>query len=439
MAISTVLNRPLGRTEHIYWLLDQLYCLNFAVFAELEGSLNEDELQLALETVQQENPGLRTNIVVNRKGQPCFKAISAGERPLTLEVRALRNWRQAVEVQLMTPFNQVETPLARFLWFRGQGKKSVIAMIFHHSIADGKSGSRVMFDILRRATGEQIKFRSKPAHPSAQQLDLRQDRWFIARKYRELKFWLDRGKDALKFAVQLPEYDMEVRPEREIKILPVSLSQETTTALRTVCREQDTTIHGVLGAALLFAVNKEFDKVRSRYLGLNSLADLRSVLKGELSEEDLGLYIATLTTVHSLTKSPDFWGLAKEIPSQLQEIMGSGDANLINSIHTEMSLFKSDRNGAEKVQKIVALAPPSSMLTNIGRVEPVDLGADLRITSLAFSVSPPAHHPFCVTVNSYSGKMYINLAYDQCKFDDDRPRRVADNMLDQLQQVASAG
>ena len=80
MAMSTVLNRPLGRTEHIFWLLDQLYCLNFAVFAELEGSLNEDELQLAIETVQQENPGLRTNIVVNRKGQPCYKAITAGER-----------------------------------------------------------------------------------------------------------------------------------------------------------------------------------------------------------------------------------------------------------------------------------------------------------------------------------------------------------------------
>jgi NRPS condensation-like uncharacterized protein len=377
--------------------------------------------------------------VVNRKGQPCFKAISAGERPLTLEIRALRNWRQAVEVQLMTPFNQVETPLARFLWFRGQTKKSVIAMVFHHSIADGKSGAHVMFDILRRATGEEIKFRSKQAHPSAQQLDLIQDKWLIVRKFRELKFWLDRGKDALKFAVQIPDYDMEVTPARNIKILPISLSQETTAALQGVCRKQETTMHGVLGAALLFAINQEFEKVRSRYLGLNSLADLRSVLKGGLSEEDLGFYIATLITVHSLDKNPDFWELAKEIPSQLEEIMGSGDANLINSIHTEMSLFKSNRKGAQKMQKIVALAPPSSMLTNVGRLEPVDLGRGVRICSLAFSVSPPAQHPFCATVNSYGGKMYINLAYDQCKFDDDQPQRVAANMLGQLHQVASGG
>jgi hypothetical protein len=46
------LNRRLGRSEHIYWLLDQLYCLNFVVFAELEGILNEEDLQLALEIIQ---------------------------------------------------------------------------------------------------------------------------------------------------------------------------------------------------------------------------------------------------------------------------------------------------------------------------------------------------------------------------------------------------
>ena len=34
------MNRPLGPTEAIYYLLDQLYCLNFVVFAEVSGSLD---------------------------------------------------------------------------------------------------------------------------------------------------------------------------------------------------------------------------------------------------------------------------------------------------------------------------------------------------------------------------------------------------------------
>ena len=40
------LNRPLGPTEAIYCLLDQLYCLNFVVFAEVNGNLDAPGLSM---------------------------------------------------------------------------------------------------------------------------------------------------------------------------------------------------------------------------------------------------------------------------------------------------------------------------------------------------------------------------------------------------------
>ncbi len=179
MKTPAILNRRLGRTEHIYWLLDQLYCLNFLAVAELEGSLNSDDLQAALDIVQQENPTLRTQITTNRAGRPCFKSVSADEQPLILEIHGLRNWRQAIEAQLMTPFEYEEAPLARFLWFRGKGKKSVVAMVFHHSIADGKSGICVLLDVLRLAVGQDRTPHFKDAQPSSQQLDLIQKKGLL--------------------------------------------------------------------------------------------------------------------------------------------------------------------------------------------------------------------------------------------------------------------
>jgi NRPS condensation-like uncharacterized protein len=430
------LNRRLGRTEHIYWLLDQLYCLNFLVFAELEGSLNRDDLQTALDIVQQENPVLRAQIVIDKAGQPCFEPVSAAERPLRLEVHGLRNWRRNVEAQLVTPFEKLEAPLARVLWFRGKGKKSVVAMVFHHSIADGKSGASVLFDVLRRATGKDRRTHFKAAHPSSQQLDLIQDKGLVAGKLKELRFWLGKGRDVLKFPRQLPGYDMEPGDARKIKTIPFSISPEANTTLLANCRDRGTTMHGALGAALLLALNSEFEDVESRFLGLNSLADLRNVLKANLTEQDLGLYISTLTTVHWLDEEPDFWSLAREIPNRLKEIMNSGDANLINSIYTEIPLFTSDQSGARKVQKIVALAPPSSMLTNIGRITEVPLGKALRVRSLAFAVSPPAQHPICVTAASYGGQMYLNILYDQCKVADDQARRITENIQSKLLEQA---
>lgn len=436
MQTPAVLDRRLGRTESIYWLLDQLYCLNFVVFAELEGALNEHDLQDALDIAQQENPVLRSQIAIDDAGQPCFTPASAKERPLMLQPRGLRNWRRSIEAELVTPFAQNNAPLARLLWFQGAGKESVVAMIFHHSIADGKSGAHVLLDVLRRATAQDRNLHLKAAHPSSQQLDLIKDKGLAAGKLKEIKFWLGKGKDVLKFAEQLPGYDMQPRDTRKIKTLPFAIPSKTNAALLAVCRNRSTTIHGALGAALLFAINDEFEEEKARFLGLNSLADLRNVLKGNLSEQDLGLYIATLTTVHRLGKKPDFWHLAREIPSHLKAVMNSGDANLINGIYTEMPLFTSDKKGARRVQKIVALAPPSSMLTNIGRIKEVPLGETLRIRSLAFAVSPPAQQPICVTAASYGGQMYLNVLYDQCKLEDDQVRRIAENMMSSLLQEA---
>ena len=44
-----VIERPLGGTEKIYWLLDKLDCLNFAAYAELEGELDAATLQAEMQ------------------------------------------------------------------------------------------------------------------------------------------------------------------------------------------------------------------------------------------------------------------------------------------------------------------------------------------------------------------------------------------------------
>jgi len=430
------LNRRLGRSEHIYWLLDQLYCLNFVVFAELEGILNEEDLQLALEIIQLENPTLRTKITIDRAGRPCFKSVSADEWPLKLESHGFANWRETIESQLAAPFTQEEAPLARFLWFRGKGKKSVVAMVFHHSIADGRSGACALFDVLRHTVGQDQSIQLKEAQPSSQQLDLIQDKGLVAGKLKELKFWLDKGRESLKFREQLPGYDMGVGNAREIKIIPSSISPKTSRALLAVCRENNTTVHGALGAALLFAIFDEFEEEKSRYLGVNSLVDLRSKLKGGLTEQDLGLYISTVTTIHLLDEQPDFWRVAREIPEQLKGVMNSGDANLINGVYPETALFTPNKSGAKRLQKVVAMAPASSMLTNIGRVDVMPLGKDLRIKALSFAVSPPAQHPICMTTASYDGQIVVNVLYDQCKLSAKQAKRMTGNILSRLLQEA---
>ena len=160
------------------------------------------------------------------------------------------------------------------------------------------------------------------------------------------------------------------------------------------------------------------------------------MLSGKLSASDLGLYVATITTVHGLAAKPDFWHLAADIRGQLQQVLTSGDANLVHSVYREDSLLPMGRNRARLIQSSVALAPPSSMLTNIGKVDTPDLRNGARIQSLAFLVSPPPQHPVCVTAASHGGRLHLNLLYDRVKLDDAQAQRITNTLVGFLEAAA---
>jgi len=429
------IDRPLGSTETIYWLLDRLYCLNFVVYAELDGGLPRAGLEAALVAVQDENPLLRARIAVEG-GRTWFKPVTRKQAPLLPEARAMRNWRGAIERELQRPFAQEEAPLARFIWFEGNGGKAVAAMVFHHAIADGRSGATVMLDVLRRATHDPSPPVYKRANASSQSLDVIRQKTAVLSALQGVRFWLAKGKDALHFAQQLPGYDMKPSRETKIRIVALTVSESVASRLLGAARAHHTTVHGALGAAQILAINDQFERMAPRKLALNSLADLRGVLQGNLTEHDLGLYITTLCTVHALKDAPDFWGLAREVRDRLVAIIDAGDANLINGVYPADPLFDPDDNVARLVQRIVALAPPSTMLTNIGRVDAPDLGDQLRIRSLAFAVSPPAQHPICVTAASYAGRIRVNLLYDENKLPAQRAKAIAGSLMAHLGRAA---
>lgn len=431
----TEIRRPLGGTEKIYWLLDKLYSLNFTAYVELDGELDPEALQAALSSVQEETPLLRARIVLNGK-VPEFEPVNPQDHPLQVETRNLQGWRKYLDQQLDTPFPAQSAPLARFFWFRGKKTKSVIAMLFHHPIADGRSGLNILLQALRRAQGTAPPFAYRPVRPCAQDLDLVRQEHPLRGKLKEVKFWLAKGMELLQAARQLPGYDMTPAPRRESSSIKLVLPKGRSSALLAACRQHGTSAHGALGAAQVMALHDEFEDTKPSVMALNSLADLRGVIDGNLSEQDLGLYVSTLTTLHSLGVRPDFWKLAREVRDELQRIIASGDADLIHSFYPTNTLFTPDRRGARMVQKVVALAPPSSMLTNIGRIEPVDLGAELKIRDVGFLLSPPAQYPICVTVASYQGKILLNLLYDHSKISHVQARRIAANLLHHLESAS---
>jgi NRPS condensation-like uncharacterized protein len=425
------IDRALGSTENIYWLLDKLYCLNFVVFAELDGSLDPARLAAAVAAVQDVHPLLRARIVtVDRRNW--FKPVARAAAPLRPVVQGLRHWRREIERQLHAPFEPGQAPLARLLWFRGAAAKSVLAMTFHHAIADGRSGAAVLLQVLRHATVVASSPGFMPAQPSSQSLDVIRQKPPVLGALQGMRFWLARGRDALQFAQQLPGYDPTPAPDRNIKVLALRAAPVLAARLQAQARRHGTTVHGALAAAQLLAVNEQFRAALPRRLAINSLADLRGVLNGGLTDADLGLYITTLCTVHTIGTSPDFWSLAREVRDALKQSVDSGDANLIHGVYPADPVLDPDEGTARLVQAVVSLGPPSTMLTNIGRIDDVDLGDTLTLKALAFVVSPPAQHPICVTATGYRGRLFMHLLYDENKLSRGQARAMGESLMRRL-------
>jgi hypothetical protein len=137
-------------------------------------------------------------------------------------------------------------------------------MAFHHVIADGKSGTALLLEVLRRAAGEDIAMQLQAAHPHAQDLDPITRAGALAGAVKRLRFWMGQGKSALLMPQQLPGYDTRLRPARTIKAIPYTLPPEDRRGTAAACRVHATTVHGALGAAQILAINSEFDAPAAR-------------------------------------------------------------------------------------------------------------------------------------------------------------------------------
>lgn len=440
MSVATddpnTINRELGPAENVHCLLDQLYCLNFAVVAELQGAIEPEKLDRALYTVQSEHPLLRAQIVAIDRSY-WFKPIAPSEQPLIVQTASLLHWHEQLEAQLRQPFVRELSPLARFFWFRGKGLKSVVAMVFHPSIADGVSGAELLLAILRYAAQGVDEPKLRMARVCAQDLPPKKPALPVVSTLRKLLYWIEKWGDALKFVRQLPGYTMRRESERQIKSIPLSVPKEVTRSLLDACREHGASLQATLGAAQLLALHDEFPQAEARHLALSAVFDLRSKLDGALDAGDLGLYSTVLLNVLALEDEPDFWSSAQTLALKQQRLLGSGDAAIVHGPYRWGGHYTADLRAARRLHDWLTIAPPSSMQAVLGPFETPELGEQLHVKSLACLISPPPQHPICITATLCGDRLTPYVLYDEYKMSGVQAHHIANAFMSRLKSAAA--
>jgi NRPS condensation-like uncharacterized protein len=350
--------RYLGAFEHLYWLYNQFYPIDFATVAKLQGQFSVDRLSTVLRQVQQHHPLLRVHIATDAIGQPKFVETDA-EIPIRLVARTDdRHWQAELEVEMARSLDWQVALLLRVVLLQS-GAESELMIICHHAIADGLSGVYLMRDILQGLGGKIFERSELSAALS-------------------LESALPGIAPSLEAIAKPTDYPPPLSRRPRPHIHSVLLSPEFTQRLIQRSRAEGTTVHGAINAAFLLTLTQQDVKL-SNVLRCLHPVNVRSQLSLPMPE-GVGLYIYMCMTTHSLQADSAFWDVARAVKSQLSQI------DIAQQLVEERQLRQPTMANLTDATAFVEAAQSQYLcqlnVTNLGRIDMAQQYGNIRIEAL---------------------------------------------------------
>ncbi|MDM9384968.1 condensation domain-containing protein [Chlorogloeopsis sp. ULAP01] len=321
------LNRKLGLVENLFKILNDLGSMIDVNVARIEGQLTPDILQQALNLVQKRHPMLQVHIVESSDGA-YFNSEGTSKIPLHIINKQDENqWLEIAEDELHKKFSASMEPLCRvtFLPSSTSNGTSEIIATFHHAVTDGMSCMRFFDDLLsycqQITDGEDIDTvvtmelllplekmlaNNLPSHNQAEEAQ--------EKSHRE--------NHSPKLIIE-----EEASPsQRRTCLVTKILRKDITVLLKERCKQEKTTVHGALCAAMLLETAKivfRYGNIKNIKLSCGSNVNLRKFCQPEVMDKHIGCFISGIEEIHCLEKDTHFWDLARECKLKINQSTNS--------------------------------------------------------------------------------------------------------------------
>ncbi|HWE68375.1 MAG TPA: hypothetical protein VG298_17180 [Acidimicrobiales bacterium] len=443
--------REVDPAERYYWLLDQLAPMNIAAIAELDRRLDPSEVAAALAAVQRQHPFLRARIEVVDDQLSVVEA--AGE--IVLSVTSVADvegsgsgsgWLAEVEAELDRPFAPAPSPLARCLYCPVDGidgeERSVLVVVVHHALADGRAAVAALQHVLRRIE-EGGQWTSSPV--TADLPPALHERF--PAEFRSAKGALGvlgavrEERDGQDSAASFPFHAREVAGQVS-RLDRLIVQPEAARAMHDQARSADATINGVLAAAVLESTAALFEPSGDRMLNLATPTDLRQRVEPPLPADGVFMAIGLLCTPYLVSSTDSGSGtgtgmrpgngsgmgnpeLARRITEQTRREVERGESHLFYRFARAGS-FAATEDGITSFADWMAATAHNVAVSNLGVVD--DQGDPAWVQSISFALSTSANQPAFVAVCTYRDQLVLNLATDRTKLPADFASRLVEGI-----------
>jgi hypothetical protein len=345
--------------------VDQHRSVHFAIAAHIEGQTTIAAWRTALDALQERHPFFSVGIERVDGGSPYVRADVNARIPLRVVASPEHaNWQMEVAKELVTPFDEQQAPLVRAVLSHGTNE-SIFILTAHHSIADGLSLAYAIRDALRALSGKTLE----PLPPTLpQELLVRLSLQASDGAQRRLESGpADRGLPVAFRSLNgvLPSIDA------------LRLTPELTSRLLVLSREEGTTVHGALCAALVLAGREVSSDWRNAPVRILSPFNLRKEIG---IGEACGLFVwAGMIPMEPHTHA-GFWDIARFAKSSLTSQRSLENVALGMETLSEALAPAIDAYGASQI--LAQAFRCEVLLTNLGKLLcEFDYG-DLKLNAL---------------------------------------------------------
>lgn len=362
--------RDLDASEEFFWLIEQSVSVFHTVVAEVTGATTIQQWKDALDAVQIRHPLLTASIRKVAGKRPFFEKVHGASVPL--RIISLTNslvLEEAMEKELLEPsFGDGSGPLTRATLLHSAGR-SVVLFSTHHSSLDGKSHLFLVQDLLASVAGEKLGEPLEVQPGIGQLLGLPEPAEYTERL---------EGKSVA------PEDGTRIDGLKP-RVRRVQLDVEETRRLLVRAREEGTTVHAVLVAALALAGKRHSRKWSTGPIRCMTSIDMRKALQ---IPDAVGLLISGHAVEVATPAGVSIWEIARSIWANLlpaQSIAGArplllGLSFFVAREHNARDMYWAYINGPMVNELIVTNYAGYRVRTEYGR---------LKIQNL-FTGSPPA-------------------------------------------------
>ncbi len=343
-------NRPLGALEKAFWLLDQTNHVHFVLAAEIIGTKTIVAWRDAIEAIKLRHPLMSVYIRGNGYKDPAFQYVPASLIPFRVILGdAQTKWETEIERELSVPFDGGQAPLFRAVLIQ-QKSRCVFIMAVHHSVSDGISLTYVFQDIFNALAGKIAEHLPVPLSTD-ELLGFKETDSKFKNLFKKLK---DQGNVEINFG----------KTEEETpRVTRLALTVDLTQILAERAKQERTTVHGALSAAVVFAGRKIRQEWNDKPVRIVNPVSTRKALSVGV---DSGLYITSKIITFQPYTNNTFWDMARYATEQLKGVGERQDLIFTTAVLREKVFGDIEiKELLDQLQKGVAR---EVMLSNLGRI-----------------------------------------------------------------------